>query len=869
MTSKGLAKSPTIRKLTEVLKIKDYSKTPFKLNKQISKNEDDFDSSSYENLKPNKCLIKKKINLLNSPFVFKTYNLSPQKENKSKNKINHYIKRILRKNTIDDYKKSSTNIESTNRLQKVKFEQETSKFRLKHTETSSNSNKLLRANQKEFSKREIRKNRVSSRFVQSLIKTLDYKYKTLEEKFIEEISKQKINNRNNNNLYFTEQRESKYVIDYLLKLSEFMRFAKFYNIDEEALTDLSMYITFKEIAKNTVLIKYKNENTNLFGIISGRIVLSKMNILKHSKYSNSNRLDKHDFIISQVDFDKFILNNNEKNIKTITKGALFGDDGLLHNSLKLESAIAIEETKLFMIDAIAINKVIMRSILKSEQDKKIKLFDYFIPFQIIKKKKIDEIFKKLIIREYSKNEIVYEEGGSIDNLYIIYQGSCNLVKYKSKRIILPIDYNLHENKLDCTIVKTEQDDENNILKREDSINSKSSSIKHIHLKPFKRDTNEFKTAMNFKRSSLINIHDDKKISKKLVVKPNITKEHHVLNEKSQVNSYIESSNIVHLINFVASSITGHEILGTFIKNNQNKEYSSSLIVNEDHTIIYHISRETLREIMYLGFNFYKSFYNKQEEIIKQHMNSNILLSNKHKITYNSQLIKDKLTKNYNKAIITPNTNSNPLLTQSIKLKYFKVFDKIEIDKEKEKNYVSNKTQNNNNVNLLHKKLKLKFNIKPKVIQKRNDPHDSHKLAENTILDQEYLTNTDFSNRYENKSSINQFNTITNNISNLQALYRTNLLPRLHHDVDKITNTTMLSNRSSLLVEKSQSRLWSETNNLLKNKSTKSNLIYDTEIKSNLKSWKNFICRKAVGSNNKSYNTGSFKIPLISRLNISD
>lgn len=127
----------------------------------------------------------------------------------------------------------------------------------------------------------------------------------------------------------------------------------------------------------------------------------------------------------------------EEEILCRTDGFCFGEWGLIYKKERSTSALALEDTDLFVLDQESFNISFSKCLSKAEIDRKNFLLKRITPFAEVPFSKFELIYKTIVPMFLSKNEIIFLENSPSDKIYVIYMGLCNLIKNIN---ILPEEY---------------------------------------------------------------------------------------------------------------------------------------------------------------------------------------------------------------------------------------------------------------------------------------------------------------------------------------------------------------------------------------------------------------------------------------------
>ncbi len=118
--------------------------------------------------------------------------------------------------------------------------------------------------------------------------------------------------------------------------------------------------------------------------------------------------------------------NLENEVMTLSEGMCFGEWALLYNIPRTASAYIVEDTDLFWVGKSAFNSIFSKSISKIDSEKRNFLIEC-IPF-LSNTGSIHELLKNILPIFCTHKQVIYTECDSPDYLYVIYQGGCKLTK---------------------------------------------------------------------------------------------------------------------------------------------------------------------------------------------------------------------------------------------------------------------------------------------------------------------------------------------------------------------------------------------------------------------------------------------------------
>ena len=185
---------------------------------------------------------------------------------------------------------------------------------------------------------------------------------------------------------------------------------------------------------NEVLFHQESESDNYYLILSGKISFRvHPTILCHS---NTKKIGKH----------KVFFKDNNENSKTqeiaeiersvFHEGQFFGEWGLIYNIPRTTSAVSVGDTVLLAFDRETFDKLIGRTLVKSENDIKSFIFDKIKGFANLSKKQFNTYYREIKKLFPKRNECIFKEGEIAENIYLIYKGKCYIKQKNCKNPIL-------------------------------------------------------------------------------------------------------------------------------------------------------------------------------------------------------------------------------------------------------------------------------------------------------------------------------------------------------------------------------------------------------------------------------------------------
>ena len=119
---------------------------------------------------------------------------------------------------------------------------------------------------------------------------------------------------------------------------------------------------------------------------------------------------------------------NETEKFQITNGHCFGDWGLLANQPRSASGLAIEDTFVISFDKEKYLATFGKSVAKANGLKVDFMRSSVKMFKDLSAEKFREHFKKIYTHFYNRNDCVYQEKAFGNKVFLIYQGSFDLMK---------------------------------------------------------------------------------------------------------------------------------------------------------------------------------------------------------------------------------------------------------------------------------------------------------------------------------------------------------------------------------------------------------------------------------------------------------
>ena len=135
-----------------------------------------------------------------------------------------------------------------------------------------------------------------------------------------------------------------------------------------------------------------------------------------------------------------ILNQVGKKTE-LTEGMCFGEIDLINRRKRSNTAYAVEDTDLWIIEKENFEMNLFKTISKAESERIVFIFNMIPVFNNLPKKKFDEFYQQAVdFQIYKDNEIIYEEGDKSEFIYLIYQGECCLKRDISTPYIFNINF---------------------------------------------------------------------------------------------------------------------------------------------------------------------------------------------------------------------------------------------------------------------------------------------------------------------------------------------------------------------------------------------------------------------------------------------
>ena len=165
---------------------------------------------------------------------------------------------------------------------------------------------------------------------------------------------------------------------------------------------------------NEILFHQESESDNYYLILSGKISFRvHPTILRHS---NTIKIAKH----------KVFFKDNNENSKTqeiveiersvFHEGQFFGEWGLIYNIPRTTSAVSVGDTVLLAFDRVTFDKLIGRTLVKSENDIKSFIFDKIKGFANLSKKQFNTYYREIKKLFPKRNECIFKEGEIAENI---------------------------------------------------------------------------------------------------------------------------------------------------------------------------------------------------------------------------------------------------------------------------------------------------------------------------------------------------------------------------------------------------------------------------------------------------------------------
>ena len=218
---------------------------------------------------------------------------------------------------------------------------------------------------------------------------------------------------------------------------------------------------YKHVKKGEYVFKQGEPSQKFYGIISGSISMRSEINLESEQENNKNkiksRLSIEKFFNTSVNYREYEKENIiEEELCKMKNGNCFGEIGLLCNNARTCSALALEDTDLFVLDRNEFGLSFDKSILKSEIERKNFILRKIPPFSAIHYSTYNNIFKKIIPKFFDRNEIIFRETDIADCFYLLYTGSCKILKNMISLNEIDKNINNINNMKSTTILKVEK-----------------------------------------------------------------------------------------------------------------------------------------------------------------------------------------------------------------------------------------------------------------------------------------------------------------------------------------------------------------------------------------------------------------------------
>ena len=210
----------------------------------------------------------------------------------------------------------------------------------------------------------------------------------------------------------------------LYEIGEMKRLFRFKGITDVSITKAAYYMKYKKYKKGEYIFKQGDKSDNFYGIIEGTISLV-------YNYYDSRHYDK----------------NNDGPIKKsveqlkMTKGWCFGEWAIIFNKPRTTDALCLTDVEVFYLTENVFSQYLGKEIYRSDTEKKNFITKKLPGIQINGTR---SILSGIVPIFYSKNDFVYKEGETAENLFVVYQGECECKKYLGNNANFKYDISMME-----------------------------------------------------------------------------------------------------------------------------------------------------------------------------------------------------------------------------------------------------------------------------------------------------------------------------------------------------------------------------------------------------------------------------------------